>query len=483
MNFSSEDEKILRQGLAKAVIRRMIQQWVYSPKALRLLVAALTRPVIGTKHICNQPDHCSQLTFVWDVIAGYVNNYILWANRSGSKTYFAALITWLMSSHYEMLETNILGGSENQSSKAYDAIRDFWQLSNLDSELLQGAMLSTQSKWKNGSKVSILTASSKSVRGPHPQCLVLDEVDEMDFDIYEAAISQPQTKHGIPAQIGIYSTNHNESGTMDKVLQSIREGGYSLYKYCIWECIMPCTDYSCSTCKLSTICPGEQVKEADGYYQIEDFVAKLKTLSMDSVMREWLCIKTGAGNLVYQKEYDESIHIVDVPVAKSKPVFLSIDWGGVNPFSVGVWQYFEDMGWARVDEVVMANSTNQRLLAECKDKDWWNRIEGGVADPARNDLITEWADEGIFLDNAFNPVEEGIEKVKGALRPVIGDPKIFINKTCKHARKEFVSYKTKDGKIVKKFDHCMDEIRYFVCRYVIDEEGATAAGGTDAYPQ
>ena len=36
-----------------------------------------------------------------------------------------------------------------------------------------------------------LTASQKSVRGPHPPSLLLDEIDEMDLEIFDAALGQP----------------------------------------------------------------------------------------------------------------------------------------------------------------------------------------------------------------------------------------------------------------------------------------------------
>ena len=332
-------------------------------------------------------------------------------------------------------------------------MNDFWRLSDLQERYLKREPTITKTEWLNGSLVSILTASQKSVRGPHPNFLILDEVDEMEYEIFEAALSQPLSKHNNPASIGIFSTNHNIGGTMDKALEMAESGGFQLYKYCIWECLESCRDYECSTCKLSSLCPGKHMKEANGYYKIVDFVSKLHQLSWDTLQREWFCEKVGRGDLVYQNEYDEDIHLVNVPFNSSKGVFLSVDWGGVNPFSVGVWQNFDTLGWVRIDEVYMGNTTNQNLLKECKERLWWNNIQEGIADPARADLIEEWRNEGITMIEADNSVEPGIEAVKAALRPVLGNPKIFFNRSCVNCRREFLSYKIKNGKIVKKNDH------------------------------
>ena len=69
--------------------------------------------------------------------------------------------------------------------------------------LLRGEMLAHRTVLNNQSNIQILTASSKSVRGAHPQKIKLDEVDEMDPNIYEAALLVPQTKRGIKASVQI----------------------------------------------------------------------------------------------------------------------------------------------------------------------------------------------------------------------------------------------------------------------------------------
>lgn len=461
----------------KAIIRHYLQGGIETELALRNFLLALKEPVVSTKVNCGK-NHISPFQFLSDVLLDRVKDFIVWANRSGSKSYLAGLITWFKSCNKKLLETCILGGSESQSEKSYKAMGDFWRISDLREDYLVKEPMITKTEWLNGSLVSILTASQRSVRGPHPQDLILDEVDEMDEDIFEAALSQPLSKYDIPSSLGILSTNHNIDGTMDKALRIAERGDLKLYKWCVWEILESCRDYDCSTCKLHPICPGEQMKEADGYYKIEDFIKKLAHLSWDTLQREWLCEKVGRGDLVYQNEYDEDIHLVNVAFNPNKQVILSNDWGGVDPFSVGAWQMFDDLGWVRIDEVYMGNTTNRAVLKVCKERPWWGKVLEAVADPSRADLIQEWQNEGISMVEADNRVDVGIEAVKGALKPILGNPKIFFNRTCVNVRREFLSYKIKNNKIVKEKDHSLDETRYFVM-HKIAQKDEVYAGTSD----
>ena len=50
--------------------------------------------------------------------------------------------------------------------------------------------------YHNGSTISILAASSTSIRGLHVPCLDLDEVDEIDSVIRESAMGRPWRSGG-----------------------------------------------------------------------------------------------------------------------------------------------------------------------------------------------------------------------------------------------------------------------------------------------
>ena len=92
----------------------------------------------------------------------------------------------------------------------------------------------------------------------------------------------------------------------------------------------------------------------------------------------------------------------------------------------------------------------------------------GVVDPAARGrsqkdgtkLISVYRDLGLKLQPALNAVSAGIETVWQLLSS--GQLKIFKN-ACPNALKEYRMYqRDEDGKVVKKDDHLMDAIRYFV---------------------
>ena len=451
-----------------AALERLRKTNLKTDDDVKELLACLVEPVVSTHHICRNPYHVAPFSWLADVMTGRVLDYIVWACRAGSKSYLAGLATWAASSFMPRLETTILGGSLEQSEKSYAAMTSFWALSGKIDSWLAAEPTQRRTVWQNGSLVSILTASQRSVRGWHPNKLVLDEIDSMAPDIYAAALSQPQSKHGHAASTGRLSTNHLVGGPMDMAIESAEERGIKIFKWCIFDCMESCQDYSCSTCKLSSWCPGPQMREADGYYKIDDFVSKLANLSMPTLMLEWFCEKVGRDDLVYGAQYDKEIHSSpDLPgFDPTKRVYLSIDWGGTNPFSIGVWQKFPRIGWVRVEEVYQGNTTNQHILAECKLRPWWKKIYEAVADPARPDLIREWAAAGVDIVKAINDVSPGIEAVRVALKPVIGNPTIHINPICRAWRREVGQYYEKHGKPVDENSHCMDETRYFTMRYV-----------------
>ncbi len=452
----------------------MLERGLRDERDLSDLLEWLDGPIVGRSVVCGRDGldgkaaHVPPFRFLADVVLGRVVNYLVWANRSGSKSYLQALATWILSASTPRLETTILGGSLEQSAKAYAAMDKFWSASGIQDELLFAEPTKRLTLWRNRSAVAILAASQKSTRGPHPQRLVLDEIDEMKPEIYESALSQPTEKEGLAAGLGQLSTHHRVKGVMTDALERAAAGRTPVYKWCIWECLEPCLDYNCSTCPISSLCPGKAMKSASGYFTIRAFADKLTQVSMQTLRVEWNCEDVMTEDLVYGASYSrDRIAPLGTPgFSDALPVYLSIDWGGTHPFSVGVWQRFEELGaWVRVDEVYKGNTTNQRLIEACRAKPWWKRIAGIVADPSRPDLIGEWwTATHIGFADVDTDRKSGVEAVRNAMAPIIGNPAFLVNPlTCPDWLKEIEAYENDDrGEPVKVGDHAMDETRYFV---------------------
>ena len=88
-------------------------------------------------------------------------------------------------------DVNLLGGSLAQSTNIHETMRDAWEHKNAPKYMLEGDPTATLIKLTNKAKIRPLTASQRTVRGPHPPRLLLDEIDEMDEAILEGALGQP----------------------------------------------------------------------------------------------------------------------------------------------------------------------------------------------------------------------------------------------------------------------------------------------------
>ncbi len=424
------------------------------------------REVLGVKipnsRLCNNPTHLPPFRLLSDLFLAKVHNAVGLANRSGSKSFSAGILTFLRSI-FPQSSTRLLGGSVDQSDKSYQAFADCWEISGLGPQQLNGEVQQKKTRLKNKATVEILTASEKSVRGPHQENLILDEIDVMEERIFNAALSQPQSKGGIKASTLILSTRHVAGGLMEQVIEDHKAMGLSLYVWCIWEVLESCRDYSCSTCPISGICPGKQMKGAVGYYTIDDLVNKLKVLDEESFDSEWLCEKPSRKQFVYSK-FNEDVHVIDCDFNPSLPVRLSIDWGGIDPFVILVWQKISGRGDVIVDEVYQGNTTNPAIIQICKGEPWWEYAQGQPAycDPSRQDLIAEWRTAGVNASGRKSEIDD-INLVKGKLVPMKGDPTLYVNRKCKMTIWEFNHYKTdKDGRPIDKNNHALDPVRYFV---------------------
>ena len=92
-------------------------------------------------------------------------------------------------------------------------------------------------KLHNGAAIQPLTASERSVRGPHPARLLLDEIDEMDENILESAKGQPMPQDNwlgvtIPQQTTMVSTLQYADGTMMKEMARFEEEGLPVMEWC-----------------------------------------------------------------------------------------------------------------------------------------------------------------------------------------------------------------------------------------------------------
>ncbi|MBQ9757158.1 MAG: PBSX family phage terminase large subunit [Clostridia bacterium] len=182
------------------------------------------------------------------------------------------------------------------------------------------------------------------------------------------------------------------------------------------------------------------------------------------ILGEWC----SAEGLVYPM-FDKEAHIVrEIPKAQgTAEYYISIDYGTLNPCSMGLWR-LDDKCAVRIKESYYSGKTQKILLT---DEEYYERlkalaegfdIKSIIIDPSAASFIATIRRYGEFsVRKADNSVLNGI-RITGTL---LQSGKLFIHESCADTIKEFGSYswdgESQEDKVVKEFDHAMDDIRYF----------------------
>lgn len=188
---------------------------------------------------------------------------------------------------------------------------------------------------------------------------------------------------------------------------------------------------------------------------------------------------TSSGGLVYPEFSERNvIEPFDVPVDWQDGI--SIDPGLNNPLSCHwyardfdgnvyvIAEHYE----AKRDVVYHANK-----IKEISDKLNWKKDRFGklsaLMDSAANQRTLNgersvaelFCEQGITVNTRVNKsLYTGINKVKSMLKPLNGPPRLYIFSCCVNMIREIKGYFWGNGDApVKRDDHAMDELRYYVC--------------------
>ncbi len=182
------------------------------------------------------------------------------------------------------------------------------------------------------------------------------------------------------------------------------------------------------------------------------------------ILGEWC----SAEGLVYPM-FDKERHIVrEIPQPEGyTEYYISIDYGTLNPCSMGLWR-LDDRGAVRLREWYYSGK-QQRI--QLTDEEYYERLEAlaegvlvksVIIDPSAASFIATIRRHGKFsVRKANNAVLDGI-RLTGTL--LQGD-KLLFHEGCEDSIREFGVYSWDEGcaedRVVKEFDHAMDDIRYF----------------------
>jgi len=143
-------------------------------------------------------------------------------------------------------DVSVLGGSGAQSQRVLGSMDRFWSHPAAPRGLLKSApaQMHTILRGSRGPddkiKIDALLASQAQVRGGHPPRLRMDEIDEMDIKILNAAMGQAQRGHrNITPNVVLSSTHQYSFGTMTEILKRAVSKGWPVYEWCYRETLQP----------------------------------------------------------------------------------------------------------------------------------------------------------------------------------------------------------------------------------------------------
>ena len=214
------------------VTRHEFELPIRSPKVLAEFIFYAFGVRIPNVRVC--PHHSTPWEALCEAYFSWSPVTVWKASRGlGGKSYLLALLGVLEAITLGT-DVNILGGSGQQSKNVLRYAGAFFNYpfapkGYLDSEV------KTETRLTNGALIVALTASQKSVRGPHIPRLRLDEIDEMDLAILDAALGQPMSSPKVEAQTVLSSTHQYAEGPMTEILRRAAIKGWPVKEWCYRE--------------------------------------------------------------------------------------------------------------------------------------------------------------------------------------------------------------------------------------------------------
>lgn len=184
--------------------------------------------------------HCEGHTAPFDAFSeaffGNKTNYVLWyGSRGTGKSFMLALLALTKALALD-IDVTLLGGSLAQSQNVHEHVENLLKYPNAPLYAIE-RVIKTEIEFVARNWIRPLPASQKTVRGPHPQMTLLDEIDEMEYEIYTAALPQAMAKpnargHVVPEMTVASSTWQNPSGTFKTVFTDAQRNNLPVRTWC-----------------------------------------------------------------------------------------------------------------------------------------------------------------------------------------------------------------------------------------------------------
>jgi len=269
--------------------------------------------------------HRSPFEFIADAFFERERVLVARGNRGAGKTRLFSIFD-LASMRFKPGYSIVnIAGSEGQArdgyayfagSKEKDGVEGLIKLPFF-ADMLAAEPMVTKCVLTNGSKLEIRTGGSeRSVSGPHPHALTVDELDHIDTLILATAMQMPMSSDQYQATTLMASSQYHSTGTMQSFLDTAEEKGIAVYEFDIFDTMKPCGrayPIGCGGCPLQfwtnpytgnyeELCGGRGEK-AEGHYPYQDVCSKFLTTDAESFALQNLLLTGKQQGLVYP-QYD-----------------------------------------------------------------------------------------------------------------------------------------------------------------------------------
>ena len=193
------------------------------------------------------------------------------------------------------------------------------------------------------------------------------------------------------------------------------------------------------------------------------------------VLGEW----AAAQGLVYDF-FDPDKDAAEVPDGPFSAWRVSVDYGTVNPLSMGLWGEKNGV-WYRVEEVYYDSRREGRQKTDAEYAEMLEELVAGrdiqrvIVDPSAASFIETLRRKGWQVMKADNDVADGIRVTADLLR----QRRIVLCRPCRDCLREMALYcwDERSGRDAprKEHDHAMDEMRYFAMDLAGERSGGFAA--------
>ena len=426
------------------------------------------KDVIGIDMVreATQDGHQTPFQFIADAFFERKTYLVEQGPRGGGKTIGFAILAFLCLLFKPDMWIVYVGGTQKQADDGYNYIAGDKKKSGKEG-LLRGELFKEllaeeprvgSTVMNNGAHIEVRTGGSdKSVSGPHPQLLLIDEVDYIEKGTLGTALQMPMSNSMYKAVVAMGSSQYGTSGTLKDIIDSAEDSGIAVYRFDVFDLIQNCgkrypTD--CGTCPLykwrnpfkrnieEELCKG-RASRASGHIAYTDVCARISggTDSITFALQNLLLDGHSQGMMYPQYgEHNNKTFDFSSDDLLDWKCHAGVDMRGHGRIVVIAEAPYTNahgkkIRWV-IDEWMDDANTPSKLIAACKTmkakviNEFGLHISAFYAEPSATDMIKDFPKDlnAQTVSNDTKNISYGIGIIRDAFLSADGEISLYIDK-------------------------------------------------------